>query len=396
MSTLAARAELVKLGQMLGSDDTALAFLSYLPETQLRRLRDAVSERLFTEDQDVFRRLATVAAQLPVVLVVPLCYAIGPMLSARVVGEMKAKRAVATAIHLKPEFIAAICGHIDPRRARDLIRLMPVKNVIAIALKLIEMGNYPTAGRFVDFLSDEVIHAVLDAVQDEAELLRVAFFVDSRNRLDHLIRMLPQERRRKAILLVLDDKVDLLDEILSLITSVSYSLKRELGDLAATQDEAVLARIVHRVQERGLWGDLLPVVASLSEENQRKVANLPILRDNPQLLDSLLQAADRDALWRIVLPLAEMLDDATRTVFAIAATHLPREAIKRAAHAVLVGELWEPMLDLVRRMPFAKQCEFAEVLGEFRGVDLDLDRRIIQRAQAHGLAQALATTGITT
>ncbi|MGH8460258.1 MAG: hypothetical protein ACRESS_01495 [Stenotrophobium sp.] len=395
MSGLAARAESVKLSQLLGADSTTLAFLGNLPETQLRRLRDAVSERLFAQDQLVFRRLAAVAAQLPVIMVIPLCRAFGPMLSARVVGEMPAKRAILSAVHLSPQFIANICVHLDPRRARDLIRLMPVKNVVAIALALIQQGSYPTVGRFVDFISDEAIQAVLDAVTDEAELLRIAFFVDSRNQLDHLIRMLPLERRRKAMLLVLDDKVDLLDEILSLITSVSYSLKRELGDLAAAQEDAVLARIIHRVQRQGLWGDLLPVVASLSEENQRKVANLPILRDNPQLLDSVLQAADRDALWRTVLPLVEKLDDATRTAFAIAATRLSREAIERAVQAVLVGELWEPMMDIVRRMPFAKQCEFIEVVDGFRGVDLDLDRRIVQMAAAQGLSPALAATGIT-
>lgn len=394
MNTLAARAEAVKLQQLLGGDVASLPFLADLPETQLRRLRDAVSEHLFSQDQELFRRLASVAAQLPVLLVIPLCRAFGPMLSARIVGEMPAKRAAATAIHLPAEFVAKVCVHIDPRRARDLIRQMPTKNIVAIALKMVEYGDYPTAGRFVDFLNDEAIQAVLDAVTDEADLLRIAFYVDSRNRLDHLIRMLPQERRRKAVLLVLDEKLDLLDEILSLITSVGYSLKRELGDLAATQDIAVIARIIHRVQQRGLWGDLLPVVASLSEQNLRKVANLPILRGDPQVLDSLLQAADEHELWRSILPLVEMLDDATRNAFALAATHITPAAIKRAAHAVLVGELWEPMLDLVRRMPFSKQCEFAEVLNGFRGVDPDLDQRIVARACANGLSSALAHAGI--
>ncbi|HWU68318.1 MAG TPA: hypothetical protein VN046_05540 [Stenotrophobium sp.] len=394
MNTLAARAEAVKLHQLLGADATSLPFLARLPETQLRRLRDAVSERLFAQDQALFRRLAAVAAQLPVLLVIPLCRAFGPMLSARIVGEMPAKRAAACAVHLPADFIARICVHIDPRRARDLIGRIPVRQVVSIALKLVENGDYPTAGRFVDFLSDEAIQAVLDTVPDEADLLRIAFYVDSRNRLDHLIRMLPEARRRKAVLLVLDEQSDLLDEILSLITSVGYSLKRELGDLAAAQDVAVIARIIHRVQEQGLWGDLLPVVASLSEANLRKVANLPILRDDPQVLDSLLLAADEHELWRSILPLVEMLDDTTRNAFALAATRVGPAAIKRAAHAVLVGELWEPMLDLVRRMPFDKQCEFAGVLNGFRGVDPDLDRRIAARASAHGLSPALASVGI--
>src|SRR5258708_8571540 len=104
------------------------------------------------------------------------------MLTARIVGEMPARRAIASATHLSPAFIANGCMHLDPRCARDLIQQMPVGNVIAIALELIGRRDYATIGRFVDFLPDEAILAVLDAVPDEAELLRAAFFVDSRNR----------------------------------------------------------------------------------------------------------------------------------------------------------------------------------------------------------------------
>jgi hypothetical protein len=148
------------------------------------------------------------------------------------------------------------------------------------------------------------------------------------------------------------------------------------------------------VQLRGLWGDLLPVVANLSPAQQRKVANLAILRDEAAILPGILRAADADDLWRIVLPLVEMFDEPMRDACAGAALDLAPEAMARAAQATLVGELWEPMLDLVRRMPQAKQAEFAVVLKSLAGFDPALDRRVIARAEAHGLGAAMRAAGL--
>ncbi len=395
MSTLAVRAELSKLRQLLGASDQALDFLATVPEAQLRRLRHAVSEHLFIQDRPVFRRLAWLTAQLPTAAPL-LARLAGPLLAARIVSEMPAHRGAALAQRVSPAFLAELCAHLDPRSARDLILQIPVPRIIVIARELVRRRDYPTMGRFVDFLSDEAIQAALEAIPDEAELLRVAFYMDSRNRLDHVVRMLPPQRRRRAVLLALDQGSDLLDEILSLVTGVNYSLQHELGDLAAAQETAVIERIIWRVQERELWGDLLPVVSCLSPEHQRKVANLPFLKDRPDVLRSILGAADTHQLWRIVLPLVEMFDEPMRDACAQAAVSLPPAAMASATHATLVGELWQPMLDLVRRMSFAKQCEFAGVLKGFCGVDPALDRRVIDCALRYGLRPALDAAGINT
>ena len=88
-----------------------------------------------------------------------------------------------------------------------------------------------------------------------------------------------------------------------------------------------------------MLGDALVQLA----DNALASGDLPVLRTDPAVLVSLLQAADEHALWRSILPLAEMLDEPTRDAFALAAAQLPRAAIARAAQAVLIGELWEPM-----------------------------------------------------
>jgi hypothetical protein len=392
VNRLALRAELAKLEQLLDVEAGALSYLDRVPEAQLRHLRAAISEHLFDQDRTPFRRLARIASTVPTIA--PwLARLIGPLLTARIVSEMPARRAAAIATRIAPAYAAEVCVHLDPRRARDLIQQIPAHFVVDIVRAMIDRRDYPTMGRFVDFLTDEAIQAVLVAIDDEAELLRIAFHMDSKNRLDRVVRMLPTERRRRIVLLALDDQRDLLDEILTVVASVNYALKRELGNLAAEQEEAVLGRIIQRAQDNGLWGDLLPIVASLSERHQRKVANLPILRTDPAVLVSLLQAADEHALWRSILPLVEMLDEGTRDAFARAGAQLPRAAIERAAQAVLIGELWEPMFDVVRRMPADKQTEFAEVLRGLAGHDTALDARLLTRARAYGLGDALASAG---
>jgi hypothetical protein len=385
MSGLAVRAELGKLQHLLGAEANALPFLDRVPEAQLRRLRDAVQERLFAQDQPLFRRLGRIATWLPFWLAVPLCLLIGPRLTARVVGEMPARCAIASAVRLRPGFIAEACTYLDPRRARDLIALMPPRRVADIALELLRREDFATMGRFVDFLSDEAIRAVLDAVPDEAALLRIAFYMDSKNRLDHVVHLMPPERRARALMLALDDSSDLLDEILLLITHVNYALKRELGDLAAAQNEAVLERIVTTVEQQSLWSDLLPVVASLSEDSQRKVVNLPILRQNPEMLRHILHAADAHDLWRITLPLLLFLDEPSRAVWAEVGAQLPRAALERVTQATLVGELWQPMMDLVRRMPRERQEIVADILRGYGDVDPELYWRVAEYAQAHGI-----------
>lgn len=394
MSRLALRTELAKLEQLLGVDGGVLAYLDQTPEAQLRKLRTAISDHLFDQDRARFRRLARIVAALPS-LAPWLARLAGPLLTARIVSEMPARRAAAMATRIAPTYVAEVCVHLDPRRARDLIQQIPSGFIVDIARAMIARRDYPTMGRFVDFLSDEAIRTVLEAIDDEAELLRIAFHMDSKNRLDRVVRMLSTERRRRVVLLALDEQRDLLDEILTVIASVNYALKSELGNLAAEQGDAVLARIVQRTQEAGLWGDLLPIVATLSPQHQHKVANLPILRDDPAVLVSVLQAADEHALWLSILPLAAMLDEETRNAFAMAGAQLPRAAIERAAQTVLIGELWEPMFDIVRRMPAAKQTEFAQVLGGLAGHDPALDARLLAQAQAHGLGNALAAAGLT-
>jgi len=50
-------------------------------------------------------------------------------------------------------------------------------------------------GSYVDVLTDEIVAALEAAIDDDEALLRVAFYVESTNRLDHLVRLMPPRAR---------------------------------------------------------------------------------------------------------------------------------------------------------------------------------------------------------
>jgi hypothetical protein len=388
MSTLASRAELVKLGRMLELEPEALTFLGDVPAGQLRNLRVAVHELLFQQDRVAFQRLAAVAARLPVWLSVALCERPGPVLAARLTAEIPARRAAQVGARVSTAFAADVCVHLDPRRGRDLIRQLPVERIVEVAQALVARRDFVTMSRFVDYLPDETIRTVAEAIEDEAALLRVAFFVGSKNRLDHLFRTLPRERLQTMMLKVEEEAEELLPAFLSMLIHVSYGLKSELGDLAAAQGASVLAGYVRATQELGLWGEVLPVVAAMSEASRRTVVNLPVLSE-PDVQESIVRAADEQGLWGLVLPLVALMDDGNREAVAGIVASRARDTLVKAADAALMGEQWEPLLDLVRRMPPAQRKEFGGVVAAFGDVDPELVGRIARRARAHGFEVAL-------
>jgi hypothetical protein len=387
LSTLAARVELAKLARVLGVEAERIAFVTRVPAEQIRRLREAVSDQAFDQDLAFFYRVARVFRRVPASLAAVLAERVfGPFLTARVAGEMPAAQAAGVAGRVSTAFVADACVELDPRRTRDFIRKVPVGIVVDVALEILRRGDFLTMGRFVDFVSDDVIRAVEKAIEDDVALVRVAYYVESRNRLDHLVRLFPIERLHRVIRSLADDAESPLDEILALVRNVGYALQRELGNLTADHGEAVLSGLLRAAKERDLWSDLLPVFANLSEEGQRKVVALPEVRD-PEVLDAVVRAADDNDLWTVVLPLVRLMDEGLRTAVAETAARRPRSVMEHAAEAALLAEQWEPLLDIVARMPAAKQVELADIVRGYGEVDPELFARIARGAAAHGYGE---------
>lgn len=364
MSQLDVLAETVKLARLLGSTPQALDYLKPLGAAQLRVLREQLSAAEFERTRPRFQRIAQAARLLPNALVATIGEKVfGAVLCARIAGLMPAERAVDLASKMSDAFLADVAVELDPHSAREVISAMPARRVVAVALILVGRGDYITMGRFVGYLSDAVIGAAINAIRSDEALLRTAFFVESKDKLNSLIGLLPESRLRSSILLAADDRSGLWTEALALMDHASDDWKRRIGDLAAAQDESVLDSMMRAAQRLQVWDAVLPLVSHMSVDSQRKVSALPGLA-NPDVLDSIIQAAEKHSLWADLLPLVGHMHESTRRVAAQQVEHLPRAVLLNLLDTANVQKLWPDLVSILRLMDEGEQRNVVRLIAE--------------------------------
>jgi hypothetical protein len=194
VSELRSKAEVMKLARLLNREPERLEYLEQLDSEDIRRLREQVTDMLFEAHDATLRRLAASSKLLPVGLVAMLGqHAFGPVLSARISGLLDPGRAVDIAAKLPTEFLADIAVQLDPRRASDVIAGMPADQVAAVTRELTRRGEYVTIGRFVGHLGDDALRSSIAEI-DDATLLRTAFVLEDRDRIDALAELVGEDR----------------------------------------------------------------------------------------------------------------------------------------------------------------------------------------------------------
>lgn len=384
MSQLASQAEVIKLGRLFDVDPSEVEFLVGIQPEALRLLRESITQYLYEEDQQMFRALAPIVGKVPVKLAVNIAARVHPMLLGGIAAMLKPARMVTLATAFPRTLLADVGVYVDPRRVREVLRLLPKNVIVEVALELEARGDFATISRFIDYVSDDTLRAVEEALPDETALLKVAFMMESKNRVDHIFRMLPRERIERLLQRIQKDPAGLLSEFLSLLVHVSYGFKRELGDIFANQDEDLINEYILEVDRRGLWTDVLPVVAAMSVTSQERVVNLPALRQDSVQRSILITAEEQD-MWGVVLPMISLMGDESREAVAEIITSLPESSLKAATEAALLAECWPVLIDLVSRMPDEKQNEFGNVLRAIGEVDPSLRKRIVELAVEAGI-----------
>lgn len=373
MTKLAVQAEIIKLAQVMRVDESELAFMQPLAAETLRHYRLALIEQEQERYKRFFHWLAMWVIWLPGWLSGFLVkHWLDATLVARVASHLSAVQLHRVAIRLPASILADIAAYLDPRIAREMLQLLNASQVVAIAEALLAKRDFITMGRFVGMLSDEVVQQVAVAIPSETELLEIAFHIESRERMDHLVHVLPAERIERALLMVRDPATrDVWPKLLALMSHIGYALKRELGDLAVSQGVDVLNAIVQAAQEDQLWEDMLPVVACLSPTAQHQVANLPALRQD-EIIQSIVMAADRCDLWTDMLQVVSFMEDAARQAVARAVAGVDGLVLHHIAYATLLRSQWAVTLDIVRRMPLARQHECQNILQHyFKTLDIE-------------------------
>jgi hypothetical protein len=234
--SLAARAEILKLARLLDREPERLAYLDPVPAAELSELREQITEVLFASSSKTLTRLAAASRLLPVGVVATIAqHAFGPLLAARVTGLIEPNRAVEIAARLPPAFLADIAIELDPRRASKVIAAIPAAQIRAVTRELAEREEYVTMGRFVGHLPDASVYAALDEVDDRA-LLRIAFVLERKERLDELIELLGRERYDGLVAAAAS--ADLWPEVLDLLSHLGPVRQRELIELTRQRDPA--------------------------------------------------------------------------------------------------------------------------------------------------------------
>lgn len=247
---LETRAEIVKLARVLGDPPEALTYLERVRPEDLRRLREQATNALFEGDRDRLHKLALVSRIIPSPIAAKIAHwALGPLLSARVTGLLDPSKAVDLAKRLPADFLADVAIHLDPRRAREVIERLPAQQVAEIAGELARRDEEVTMGRFVSYLDDEALGASMQNI-DDASLLRIAFVMEGKDRLDHVLSLMPEERL--AGVMHAADRDGLWPEALDLLDHMSPERQGALAEIATTEG---LPREPHRDRQgRGAVG----------------------------------------------------------------------------------------------------------------------------------------------
>ncbi len=317
------RAEILKIARLLDVDVADLHYLNDVPSVDLRDFRAKATDRLFTSAPGL-AHAAAVAKLIPSRLVASIAQrTFGPVLCARAAGGADPAKAVDVAQHLPADFLADVAIHLDPRRVATIIAGVPPELVVPVAEELERRGEFVTMGRFLAFVPDHAIVAAIGALADET-MLRTAFVLEHKDRLDHAIGLLPPGRLPEIIHTA--SRLDLWSEALDLLHHVCDEQKGPIADLMAGLPSDIVSELVAAVTADKLWSSLLPVVRVMQPDARKAVAGKSAFH-TPAVLADILCSAIADDLWLDLVPLVDALPPAAVTLVAKAVADLPEERL---------------------------------------------------------------------
>jgi hypothetical protein len=341
------RAELLKLARLLGCEPSELEFLDELPSQELREFRERATDRLFDAGAAMLGRVGAAAKLVPSGVAATIAQrAFGPLLCARAAGSTDPGKAIDICRRLPPDFLADAAIEVDPRRVAAIIAQVPGELVVGVAERLGRRGEYVTMGRFLAYVPDRGIAAAIGALSDEA-MLRTAFVLEHKDRLDHAVGLLPPERLPGIIACASRERLWV--EALDLLDHLSDARRAPIADIFAQQEPEVIAELVATVSAEGIWEQLLPIVRLMSEDALIRLTTVPVFRE-PDVLGQIIVASARsDALAPLAALVGAMDDEGRRQIAAaaeIAAAKDP-ELIPAVIEEALSGDWWRPLAPLL-------------------------------------------------
>lgn len=270
MSHELTRAQLVMLAQTLHVPEGRLAHLARLGADNLRLLRERISNVLFDEHTDMFKRVGGLAPLLPSALIAKVAEAaIPPLVGGRAGGALGVDhpdKAVGVLSKLSPGYMADAAPYLDPRTLKVLAPQMPPGPLIPAAQELLRRRDYITAARFIEFATPELIRAFERALDDDEGVLQVAAFTHADEQLSAIVRLLPPERICSIVTTAVRGREQLQTAALSLLARIDSGLQAHVGEaLRDGLDTEVLSDLRGLIQQRAEALDMADAIVPLTD-----------------------------------------------------------------------------------------------------------------------------------
>lgn len=290
---------LAKLARALQIEADEVWFLADLPVAELRALHWQVIDRLHDADRKRLSGVVSSTAIVPAGLAATIGEKwFGPVLCARLVGLFEPKQASGFAKHLSVDFMADITARTDPRVVGGLVEHLPVKTMQDIACTLVERGDYLTLSHFVGHIPAPVVAAILDAIDDNAAVVRVARFVDDLDHLDPVVALLDDDRI-VALVTAVDD-TDLWVDGLHLFSHLGDEQVTRIATTIVRSDQERVASALDAFERHGLWDQGLALLRSLDASDLATFADMLLIVDD-RLVHAAIDAIDHLEVWDVLV-----------------------------------------------------------------------------------------------
>lgn len=275
MSHELTQAQLIMLAQTLHVPVERLEPLARLGADKVRLLRERISDVLFDEHTDMFKRVGGLAPLLPSALIAKVAQAaVPPLVGGRAGGALGVDhpdKAVGVLSKLSPGYMADAAPYLDPRTLKILAPQMPAGPLIPAAKELLRRKEYITAARFIEFATPELIQAFEQALDDDEGVLQVAAYTHADEQLSGIVRILPPERICSIVTTAVRGSEGLQTAALSLLARIDAGQQARVAEvLRDGLDAEVLAElrglIGRRAEALELTDALEPITTALAEQ----------------------------------------------------------------------------------------------------------------------------------
>lgn len=305
MSSLAARAEVIKLARELASEPETLDFLREAPADDLREFRQRLTHELDTPHRPMFRKLAQASKLLPNAITVKIAMKyFGPMLCGMVASELTADRAAALMNHIPVEFLADATQYVDPVAAESIIRGLDTEKMVPTMRELLRRKEYVTLARFLGAVTDEQLLSVVPLVETGEDLLMTGFYAEVNDRFETVVSELPEERIKSIVRAAVD--LDRFAEALTLMQHLTEPTRARVANAAAELGDDVLTKMIESAHREDAWAELIPVAASMTEANIARLVHLEVWDE--ESIAGVIRAAHRHELWQQLVPVVEVMN----------------------------------------------------------------------------------------